>query len=47
MAVSASPGQNHVEPLAGGELMDATQGRQRPVATNVQVEVLPTPCLHG
>jgi hypothetical protein len=46
-AVGASPGQDHVEAVARLELMDAAQRPERPVATNVQIEILPTPCLYG
>jgi hypothetical protein len=45
--VSAAPGQHHVEAIAGVELMDAAKRPQRLVAANVQVKVMPTPCLHG
>jgi len=46
MALPASPGQNHVEAIAGVQLMDAAQRLQRPVVANMEIEVVPTPCLH-
>jgi hypothetical protein len=47
MAVTACPGQRDVEAIAGVQLMDAAQGFERPVAANVQIEIVPTPGLHG
>jgi hypothetical protein len=47
MAVNAGPGQDHVEALAGAQLMHAVQRLQRPVAANMQAQVVPAPRLHG
>jgi hypothetical protein len=46
MAVAARPRQHHVQAIAGAQLMHGAQRPQRPVAANMQVEILPTRCPH-
>src|SRR5262249_57010556 len=46
VAVNVSPGERHVESIAGAELVDRAQRLQMPVAAQMQVEVLSTRRLH-